>query len=322
MRFDAEGQTPYQNVMPRFSHAWKMFTLFGWMATAPSGAETFSVGSYNLENYLDVAIETRRAKPPEAKGRVREMIRALDADVIGLQEMGTTNALLELRASLKSDGLDYPHWEHVTGRDPAIHVAILSKFPIISRRPHTNDNFLLHGRRFQVSRGFVEVDIRVNPTYEFTLLVAHLKSKRPVPEADQAELREEEAKILREKVSSRLAANRNANLVVIGDLNDTKDSKPVRIVIGRGADGLVDTRPAERNGDSRAPPRPGWAPMNISWTYFYGKEDRYERIDYLLLSRGMAREWDEANTFVLAAPRWGEASDHRPIKATFSAGDR
>ena len=62
--------------------------------------------------------------------------------------------------------------------------------------------------------------------------------------------------------------------------------------------------------------------MNISWTYFYGKEDRYERIDYILISRGMKTEWDEANTHVLAVPGWGQASDHRPIKAVFTAEDK
>src|ERR1041384_5467276 len=301
MRFDALAATANLAAMRNASSGWRLWL---WLACgAPAwGAGTFSVGSYNLENYLAAPTETRRAKTPEAMAKVREMIRALNADVLGVQEMGGTNALLELRAALRVEGLEYPYWEWVAGPDPDIHVALLSKFPLTARRPQTNDNFLLHGRRFRVSRGFAEVDVRVNPRYEFTLLVAHLKSRRPVPEADQAELREEEAKILREKISARLAANRNANLLVIGDFNDTKDSKAVRTVIGRGANALHDTRPAERNGDARQAPRPGWSPMNISWTYFYGKEDRYERIDYLLVSRGMEHEWVEADTLVLAAP--------------------
>jgi len=74
-------------------------------------------------------------------------------------------------------------------------------------RPHTNDNFLLGGRRFHVSRGFAEVDIQVNPNYSFTLIAAHLKSKRPIPQAEESELRQEEAKVLREKIDQRFAAN-------------------------------------------------------------------------------------------------------------------
>src|SRR5690606_18345093 len=103
--------------------------------------------------------------------------------------MGSTNALLELRVALKADGIDFPHWEHITGFDTNIHVAILSRFPFVARRPHTNEGFLLSGRRFRVSRGFAEVEIQVNPAYSFTLITAHLKSRRPVPEADEAELR-------------------------------------------------------------------------------------------------------------------------------------
>src|SRR3954468_20768202 len=188
-------------------------------------AEIFRVAAYNVENYLDQPTETRRfVKSAEAKAKIRESIRAMKPDVISFEEMGSTNALLELRDSLKAEGLDFPYWEHVSGFDTNIHVAVLSKFPIIARRPHANDNFLLNGRRFSVSRGFSEVDIQVNTNYSFTLLGAHLKSKRPVPEGDEAELRLEEARLLREKVDTILRANPNANVVVLGDFNDTKDS--------------------------------------------------------------------------------------------------
>src|SRR5215475_11586048 len=106
-------------------------------------AEIFRVAAYNLENYLDEPTETRRVvKSPEAKAKIRESIRALKPDVISLEEMGTTNALMELRASLKAEGLDFPYWEHVSGFDPSIHVAVLSRFPIAARRSHTNDNYL------------------------------------------------------------------------------------------------------------------------------------------------------------------------------------
>jgi endonuclease/exonuclease/phosphatase family metal-dependent hydrolase len=286
-------------------------------------AEKFRVAEYNVENYLDQPTETRRnAKSVEAKAKIRESIHALKPDVISFEEMGTTNALLELRASLRAEGMDFPYWEHVSGFDTNIHVAVLSKFPITARRPHTNENFLLNGQRFSVSRGFVEVDIRVNTNYSFTLLGAHLKSKRPVPEADEADLRLQEAKLLRGKVDALLAANPNANVVVLGDFNNTKDSPSTKILIGTGKSKLVDTRPAERNGDDAPNPNPRFSPLNVTWTYYYGVEDTYSRIDYILLSPGMAREWVKNETFVLALPNWGVGSDHRPIVATFEAENK
>ncbi|PYK01393.1 MAG: hypothetical protein DME23_04225, partial [Verrucomicrobia bacterium] len=211
-------------------------------------AGTFSVATYNLENYLDEPAGHRQPKSEAARAKIRESFRAMRPDVVALQEMGNTNALLELRASLKSDGLDFPYWEHVSGFDTNIHVAVLSKLPIVARQPHTNEVFLLNGRRFHVSRGFAEVDIQVNTHYKFTLVAAHLKSQREVPEADEAELREQEAIVLREIIDRRLRTNPNVNLIVLGDFNDLKDSRPVRTVIGRGKNTMIDTRPAERNG--------------------------------------------------------------------------
>ncbi|HWI56141.1 MAG TPA: endonuclease/exonuclease/phosphatase family protein [Bacillota bacterium] len=283
-------------------------------------AETFRVATYNVDNYLDAATQTRREKRAEAKAAVRASIRAVQPQVLALQEMGTPGALEELRAALKAEGLDYPYWEHVSGHDTNVHVAILSQFPLVARRSHTNESFLLSGRRFWVSRGFGEVDIQVKTNYSFTLITAHLKSRRVAPEADEAELRLEEAKLLREKIEARLAINPQANLVVAGDFNDTQDTAPVKTILGRGKRKLLDTRPAERHGDGSSEVVQETSP--VTWTYYYAKEDSYARIDFVLASPGMAREWVTNETYVLRMPNWGVGSDHRPLVATFEAQDK
>jgi endonuclease/exonuclease/phosphatase family metal-dependent hydrolase len=287
----------------------------------PVRGESFRVATYNVENYLDTPTQTRSAKSAVARAKVRDSILAIQPDVLALQEIGTADALLELRASLKEGGLDLPHWELVSGHDTNVHIAVLSRFPFTARRSQTNENFLLGGRRFRVSRGFGEVDVQVTTNYTFTLITAHLKSKRIVPQADETELRLEEAKLLREKIDARFTANPDVNLIVLGDFNDTKDSASTKAVIGKGRHKLVDTRPAERAGGD-SPSGDSASERKVTWTHFYPKEDSYSRIDYILLSPGMAHEWLPNESFVLALPNWGVASDHRPVIAMFEAADK
>jgi endonuclease/exonuclease/phosphatase family metal-dependent hydrolase len=296
---------------------------FVLVASALLHAESFRVATYNVENYLDQPTESRpHPKSAAARAKIREGIRALKPDVLALEEMGTTNALLELRDSLKAEGLDLPYWEHVSGSDTNIHVAVLSRLPFAARRPHTNETFLLSGRRFRVSRGFAEVDIKVNSNFSFTFIAAHLKSRRPVPEADEAEMRLEEAKALRKIVDADLAANPRANLIVLGDFNDNPNSASTKEIIGRGRFKLIDTRPAERNGDDAPNENSRYEPRRITWTHHYGVEDSFSRIDYIMLSPGLAKVWVTNETYVLAISNWGVGSDHRPLVATFETGER
>lgn len=301
--------------------AWAFLAAISGSASAQPVSNFFRVATFNLENYLAGPVEGRPAKPATAKAAVREAIHRLNAQVLALEEMGDTNSLLELRSALKSEGLDYPYWAHLNAFDTNVHLALLSALPLVASRPQTNSAFLLNGRRFFVRRGFLEVEIRAGPHYTFTLLAAHLKSKRPVPQADQAELRMEEALQLRRRIDELLKLDGAMNLVVAGDLNDTHDSKSTRVIMGKGRNGLIDTRPVERV--ENAGPAETLAPRSgIAWTYYYAKEDSYSRIDYILVSRAMAREWDRSGTFILTDPNWGGASDHRPIVAQFWAEDR
>jgi len=296
--------------------------LLLWLLVAPLAAGEFSVGTYNLELYLNAPVGTMRVKPDTAKAKVREAIKAMNVDVLAVQEMGNVDAFREFQASLKSDGVDYPHTEFVRGSDGALNVAVLSRFPIAGRRSHTNESYLLNGRRMRVLRGIAEVDIRPTQQYEFTLLTCHLKSKRQTGLSDEEDVREQEALILREKVDAILNARPNANVIVLGDLNDFRNTRSTRAVIGRGKNALIDTRPTERNGDTREIANQPNSARQISWTHYYAAEDNYSRLDYILISRGMSREWLTDGTYIVTMANWGLASDHRPLVASFSTFDK
>jgi endonuclease/exonuclease/phosphatase family metal-dependent hydrolase len=293
-----------------------------WLAhMAPAGGQVFRVATFNVENYVEDPASGRPLKPAAARARVCDSIVALKPDVIALQEMGTTNALMELQGALKKSGLDLPFWDHLTGYDTSIHLALLSRFPIVARHPHTNETYLLGARRFYVSRGFMEDEIQVKTNYRFTLIAGHLKSKVPSGIADEQEWREEEAVVLRRIIDSRLASNPEERLVVLGDFNDTQDSRTMKSILGRGTTALFDTRPAERGGASASPQATGdpAQPRRTTWTDFYAKEDSYSRIDYILISHSLQKDWRGEETYVLNLPDWGTASDHRPLVAGFMA---
>jgi endonuclease/exonuclease/phosphatase family metal-dependent hydrolase len=246
----------------------------------------------------------------------------MNPDVIALEEMGETSALLELQAALRAEGQDFPYWELNWGFDTNIHVAVLSKLPVVACRPHTNDNFLLDGRQFRVKRGFLEVDLQAGTNFTFTLLAAHLKSRLPTPDADEAEERLGEARVLRGLVEVRLAREPDAKLVVLGDFNADKNSATLKELIGRGRRKLVDTRPVERNGDTARAEPPYNEPRDVAWTYYYGKDDTYSRIDYILLSPALKRHWLPAETYIPVVPNWGIGSDHRPVVAGFETREK
>ena len=299
-----------------------MFTLIGtvWVL---HGAETFTVVTYNVENYFLEDFGSRKAKSETSRLKVVEFLRAIDADVIALQEMGRRAALAELRLRLKAKGLDYPHEAWVVGPDPAIHLAVLSRFPIIKDRSHQHVSYLLDRKRFQVSRGIGEVEVQVNSRYRFVLFNVHLKSKRPVGFADQAAMRLEEARALRRLVVKRLNANPDENLLVVGDLNDTPNADPIKDLIGRRAPRLVDLRPVEQNGDQAPnPANQNYGPRRVAWTHFYWAKDEYTRLDYQMASKGMVKELDRSGSRVQVMADWGTASDHRPVVARFFAEDR
>lgn len=276
-------------------------------------AHTLTIATYNVETYIDTPFHDLEPKSEISRKAVRDNLRAINADIIALQEIGSTNALFELRSALASEGLAYQHWEWIQGHDTNLHLAFLSRLPILARHPYTNDSFLYAGRRHYVGRGFAEIEIEPSPGARLALISAHLKSKRMVIEADQESLREEEATLLREHVDSFLKLHPQGNLVVLGDLNDTIASRAVRTILGRGRTALFDPRPAERNADIDLVPTGRYPPRRIIWTHYFAKEETYSRLDYILLSQSLRSRVDPAATFLPRLQNWGTASDHRPV---------
>lgn len=303
--------TPTRRIMPLWLAIW---LGAGWTTvfadSLPPPAATFRVATYNVENWLRMERQRRpdRPKPEPAKQAVLTVLAEVKADVLALQEMGDTNDLAEVADGLAARGLVYPHREWLRGADPVRHVALLSRFPITDRFSRSDYTFTLGTNVIAFQRGVLDVNIRVHEQYAFRALVVHLKSRREVPEFDQAQARLNEAQLLRAHIGKILKEDHERNLLAMGDFNDTPDSAPVRAVIGESPFQLV-ALPAQTG-------------RGYTGTHLWRGRREWSRIDYLIASPGMAREYVTGSARVGEHPASETASDHRPVWADFVAEDR
>lgn len=268
--------------------------------------ETFSVMTYNLERYAlmdrDGDGESDDPKPIEERTAVVDLIALTRPDVLLVQEMGGEAVFKEFQKALREAGLDYSDAELLQRGRFEINLAVLSRFPIVSVQHHVEDRYRIGKANLYVARGFLDVTIQVNPTYQFRLFGAHLKSKVRSP-LGQTEMRRNEARLLNKQVRAILKETPDINLLVAGDLNDDYKSAPLREVAGRRGGKLFDLRPEDAVGDV--------------WTYFSSSVDRYSRLDYLFVSEGMRPEVVSDKTRVVRDPLTTRASDHRPVLGVF-----
>ena len=294
----------------------KRTLAIGFLAATLCAADgkDFVFAGYNLENYAPLVIpgETKTGKPPkseQAAGAVLSVIKEINPDILGICEMGSPPQFDEFLKRLADAGLAYPHSEFVEAEDPDRHLAVVSRFPIIARQSVTDLAYESNGTRQKVRRGFLDVTVRINDHYLLRIVGAHLKSKRFTPEGDE-EQRRNEAHLLRKHLDEILAASPEANLLVYGDFNDTKEQSAIREISGqRGAVNALSPLVLEDSVGDR-------------WTHYWKVDDVYSRIDYLFVNRSLTREVVRPRSYVYRSPIWNQASDHRPVVATIHPLDQ
>ena len=282
----------------------------------PLVSKEIVVASYNVENYLLIdrrkhgAVIKDAPKPEQEIAAVVKVLGQIRADIVGLIEIGDESMLDDLQKRLRTAGLDYSHREWVKGADERRHICLLSKFPIVERNSRDDVRFELDGKTLRMNRGILDVTVEVNPDYRLRLVGAHLKSRRVVPEYDQNLMRAKEAWSLREHIDKILAAAPDTNLLLFGDLNDTKNQYPIREIIGwKGAPNhMMDLWLHDSRGEH--------------WTYYWKAADEYSRVDYLLASPALVKEVIAEKCGINDSPYWNEASDHRAIYAVILAVNR
>jgi endonuclease/exonuclease/phosphatase family metal-dependent hydrolase len=205
--------------------------------------------------------------------------------------------------------LGYTDSEYVQAADEDRHLALLSRFPIVSRQSATDVSYEIDGKVEKVRRGFLDVTVQVTPEYRLRLVGAHLKSKLPTPEGE-ALIRRHEAQKLRKHLDGILTGDPQTNLVCYGDFNDTKDQPMFSEITGvRGTPTyMADMWAKDSLGDR--------------WTHYWKTADLYSRIDYLFVSPALYREVIKEKSTVYRGPDWDVASDHRAVYTSIVPIDR
>ena len=255
------------------------------------------------------------AKDPKAQKTLAERIKALDVDVLCVQEVENLEALEDFVKffDLKKGG--FKHLSLVEGNDKRlIDVGVISKLPLGAvtswrHRTHSDDP-----ANPVFSRDLLQVEVleSVDGKPILTVYVNHLKSQLANTEEEKKE-NDERRQRQAESIASIIAEDPPGTpYLVVGDMNDTPEAPPLAALGGEGKLFNALAKAEERGGpypdDDPTPPPPGQP-----WTHRYrgdGKT-RYELYDQIWASPDLdgkvGKAWILRRTL-----RGGNASDHDP----------
>lgn len=302
---------------------------FGLSEPMPRLDDTIRVASYNVLNFFDQTDDPRLQGEyddfgdnpgPTTDERCRvlaDAIRAVDADVLAMQEVESEEALEWFRDKYLADmGYDYIVSKDV-GYYRGVEQSLMSRFPITDVKTWTNadldgvkrvgggwDDVPAGTKNIRFQRSPLCVSVKTPDGYELTLFVMHHKSGR------SRWHREAEALQVMEYVADMLKKDPEQNIIILGDFNAQPWDRSMQVYL-RG--GMIDSMTCRNHnlehGDS--------SPVCKTHT-----SDRL--IDFILLNHGASGELVTGSGFVFGTSAeeydWrnnpipeGYGSDHYPI---------
>lgn len=229
----------------------------------------------------------------EATRNTARVLKAVDADIVGLVEIENRPGLVKFNENvLGTDpvgGAAYDHVMMIDGNDDrGIDVAVMTRgsFDIRLIRSHVDDRLPSGERIF--SRDCAEFEIAMPSGPSLLLMVNHLKSKGYGTPAVSNARRRAQATRIRQIYDAHRAAGVKW-IAIVGDFNDTPDSDPLEPLLGNGSD-LADV---SSHGTFQSDGRPG--------TYANGTASN--KIDYVLLSPDLSAKVTAAGYYRLGV--WG-----------------
>jgi len=277
---------------------------------------TITVMSFNLWNYFIKGSRYAPVKKEESKTALIKVIKKADPDIIMISEIGGSASLEDLKSRLK----DYPFSTVMHGADKSRYIGCVAKFTPESVKIVNDLTYKIKPKfkdkksvleNVYVQRGFLHI-IFIKGSYKLHIINAHLKARLFHYRYNQTDMRRMEARLLKYYVNSIIKKDPEANILVVGDLNDVYSSNPLVTLRGskqKAAKRLYDLKPRDTEG--------------ASWTHWWKVEDTYGRIDYLLASPALLPEIEfDKNKIPHNSKIWLYASDHRPVCAVINCEDK
>ncbi|SKB03446.1 Endonuclease/Exonuclease/phosphatase family protein [Prosthecobacter debontii] len=266
--------------------------------------------SYNLKNWLlmqrsfDDKEAPPTSKPEKEKRKVIEFLKTIRPDILGVCEIGKLEDLQDVQTRLRQQGIDLPYLEHNMGGDPTRSLGLLSRFPITARDSQVKLEYHIGEDIFLMQRGILDATVTLSPQLQIRFLGVHLKSKRAIPEADEALMRRNEAHLLRRHLDSVFHKNPQEKIVCYGDFNEHRNEPAISEIIGSRSSPsyMIDLHLKDEHG--------------LVWTHFWDDADVYGRLDYLFVSRALRPLVETKGTYIFSSAEFDQASDHRPIVMT------
>lgn len=282
-------------------------TKAGKPAPPPSKPGEVVIASYNLLNLFDEHDdpyhddEGTPTKPREELERLAESIRALNADVIAVEEVENRD-YLERFVNVFLPEMGYRDVVLFEGNDGrGIDVGLISRIPVGEVRSRRHLRFPGHdGGTAKFNRDVVAVTLEPKDAEPFEVWVVHLKSNAGGREEAEP-IRLAEARELRRLLDEELTKDAAARIIVTGDFNDTYDSKTLQTIVGNSVNALWSAGSNLRN------------PEMVT----YNKGEYRSVIDFMLCSPEMARKFVKGSYRNPQGAVETTGSDHNPISATF-----
>lgn len=291
------------------------FVRFGEKAPKPRADGSVRVMNWNVENLFDdkddPALSGRyedlaSAKPKEHLDAVAAIIRAVDPDIIALQEIESKAALTWfVEGWLKDAG--YTHIASIdAGDERGIEQAVISRFPITSEKnwpkgelgavapagkPGAGQPLTMHRSPLLVTVQVPAEKTAGGQPADLTLMVVHQKSGR-----DWSWFREIESAKFAEIIRGVLADPKQSNFIFAGDFNALPKDASFRTYLSTGLVDLFDARAAAGSGENN--------PEFV--THASGRI-----IDHILVSPSVADMVVAETKFILGTPILPEGVDYR-----------